>query len=94
MSSDAASFANSLVKQGRSKPSRGPLDAHEKQAFGRILMLIGVGDIRSVLEQQTGNLGDQPFAVRTVDEEDRGIGHHEFSVSSNRQHRLGRRRFD
>ena len=52
-----------------------PLDAHKEEAFGGVLVLVGVEDVRAVREEQAGDGGDEALAVRAGDEEDGGWGH-------------------
>src|ERR1035438_9460034 len=52
-----------------------PFDAHKKQAGLVVLMLIGVGDVGAVSIEKACHGCDQAFTVRTVDQENSGIGH-------------------
>jgi len=45
-----------------------PLDPHEEQAGLVILVLVGVDDIGAKPVEQSGNAGDQAFAIGTVDQ--------------------------
>jgi hypothetical protein len=55
-----------------------PLDAHEEQAEIVVLVLIGMQDVRTVLVEEPGNAGHQPFTVRAIDEKNSCVFHFPF----------------
>ncbi len=60
-----------------------PFHAHEEQFGFGVLVLIGMGDIGSVLVQQVCHARYQALAVRTIDEENGGVPHAYFRSLSN-----------
>src|SRR5437867_8902518 len=57
-----------------------PFNAHQKQTALGVLMLVGVQDVRVVAVQKIGDRRDDPFAVRTIDQEDGGVFHRQRSL--------------
>ena len=55
------------------EPAQVPFDSGQKQAQVRVLMLVGMKDIGVVAEEEIRHHGDDPFAVRTIDQRDGGL---------------------
>ncbi len=52
----------------------GPLDAHEEEAEGVVLMLIGVKDVGALRIEQSGYTGDEALLVGAIDEQNGAFG--------------------
>ncbi len=52
-----------------------PFDAHKKEPGFVILVLVGMGDVGAMRVEHTGDAGNEAFAVRAGDQEDRGFIH-------------------
>lgn len=63
------------VLQRQVEPGKVPLYAHEKQAVKRVLMLIGVKDIRVTGVEEVRDRGDKSLAIRTVDQQHSAVVH-------------------
>src|SRR5439155_14347003 len=65
----------SEIRGSQSEIAEVPFNAHQKQTALGVLMLVGVQDVRVVAVQKIGDRRDDPFAVRTIDQEDGGVFH-------------------
>ena len=67
--------AAALVQRSAIRRTQGPFDAHEEEAGGVVLMLVGVEDVCSEFVEQIGNPRHQTTLVGAIDQQNRRVFH-------------------